>query len=131
MKVKLKPLEAYIAAILFLDHIYKQTKFDDLGSLLGDMSLLEDNLPVDFAIWEDWLEAISNKTNITKEEAFKAMQQFLQGYAQRTESDEIASFLSLLQNQQKKTSYYKAWQSYLEVVLKKKSDTRIYLDLKK
>ena len=43
---------------IFLEKIYNQTSSDDIGSLLGDMILLEDNSTMDAAIWNDWIESV-------------------------------------------------------------------------
>lgn len=50
--------EAYAAMFAFLEHRYRLTDSDDLGALLGSMSLLPDGGTADPAIWEDWLNAI-------------------------------------------------------------------------
>lgn len=51
--------EAYRAMVLFLEKEWELTgKPDELGSLLGSMSTLQDGLPVDPANWEQWLEAV-------------------------------------------------------------------------
>lgn len=50
--------EAYLAMFAFLDEYYNLTKSDDIGGLLGSMSLLADGHPADPAMLEDWLEAI-------------------------------------------------------------------------
>lgn len=50
--------EAYLAMFAFLDEYYNLTKSDDIGGLLGSMSLLADGHPSDPAMLEDWLEAI-------------------------------------------------------------------------
>ena len=50
--------EAYLAMYAFLEEQYRTTKSDDIGSLLGGMSFLEDGKPVDMAEWEIWLESI-------------------------------------------------------------------------
>lgn len=42
----------------FLDNRYRLTESDDLGALLGSMSLLPGGVTADPAIWEDWLNAI-------------------------------------------------------------------------
>ena len=55
---KLTTREAYLSMFIFLDELYKSAKLDDLGWLLSGMSLLEDNNPVDPAMWEIWLESI-------------------------------------------------------------------------
>lgn len=55
---KLTEHEAYAAMFAFLEHRYRLTESDDLGTLLGSMSLLPDGGTADPAIWEDWLNAI-------------------------------------------------------------------------
>ena len=50
--------EAYLAMYSFLEHWYEMTKSDDIGSLLGSMSLLEDGNTADPAIESDWLKAV-------------------------------------------------------------------------
>jgi len=49
---------AYSAKFEFLMALYERTQSDELGALLGSMSLLPDGGTVDPAIWEDWLDAI-------------------------------------------------------------------------
>jgi len=49
--------QAYAAMYHFLDQYYQQTKSDDVGALLGSMSLLNGE-PVDSAISGDWEDAI-------------------------------------------------------------------------
>lgn len=50
--------QAYAAMYLFLEGIYSRTGSDELGALLGGMSLLPDGGTVDPAAWADWQEAI-------------------------------------------------------------------------
>lgn len=49
--------EAYLAMFSFLEQHYQITHSDDLGALLGSMSLLKDGGTADPVIWEDWLKA--------------------------------------------------------------------------
>lgn len=42
----------------FLENRYRLTESDDIGALLGSMSLLPGGGTADPAIWEDWLNAI-------------------------------------------------------------------------
>ena len=56
---KLSKKKAYQAMYYFLDKYYKLTKSDDVGCLLGGMSLLNDGGTADPAIWQDWEDAIS------------------------------------------------------------------------
>jgi len=50
--------QAYAAMYYFLEELWKRTKSDDLGNLLGDMSLLPDGSPADAAIVNDWRQAV-------------------------------------------------------------------------
>ncbi len=50
--------EAYLAMYSFLEHEYEMTKSDDIGGLLGGMSLLQDGGTVDPAALQDWEDAI-------------------------------------------------------------------------
>jgi len=54
----LTPKQAYLAMYSFLDAHYQRTNADDVGALLGSMSLLPDGVPVDPAIAEDWRAAV-------------------------------------------------------------------------
>lgn len=50
--------QAYAAMYFFLNEFWKRTKSDDLGNILGDMSLLADGSTADPAIREDWNRAV-------------------------------------------------------------------------
>lgn len=50
--------QAYIAMFHFLEQLYLRTKSDDLGGLLGGMSVLQDGSPADPAVGNDWREAV-------------------------------------------------------------------------
>ncbi|MFN0053809.1 MAG: hypothetical protein ACKV0T_16640 [Planctomycetales bacterium] len=50
--------EAYIAMFAFLDDLYTRYGFDQLGGLLGGMSLLPDGSSADSAMWDDWMQCV-------------------------------------------------------------------------
>ncbi len=50
--------QAYASMYVYLKAIYERTGSDDLGSLLGGMSLLGDGGTVDPAAWADWEHAV-------------------------------------------------------------------------
>jgi hypothetical protein len=50
--------QAYAAMYYFLDQFYLRTKSDDVGGLLGSMSLLSDGSTADGAIALEWQEAV-------------------------------------------------------------------------
>ena len=55
---KLTKEQAFLAMYSFLDEYYQLTKADDIGGLLGSMSLLPDGSSADPAIQKEWEEAI-------------------------------------------------------------------------
>ena len=56
---KLTKRESYTAMLAFLEETYQRTDSDDLGMLLGGMSLLPDGRTADPAAWTDWEAAVS------------------------------------------------------------------------
>ncbi len=48
---------AYKAMFKFLDEYYKRGKSDDIGALLGSLSLLNDGKSADPSMMDDWEEA--------------------------------------------------------------------------
>ena len=51
--------QAYLAMIAFLEMIYARSGSDDIGSLLGDLSLLQVRSSADPAAIKDWDAAVS------------------------------------------------------------------------
>lgn len=49
---------AYLAMFDFLEQRYQSTRSDDIGALLGSMSLLNDGGTADPALWSDWLTSV-------------------------------------------------------------------------
>ena len=56
---KISHLEAFKAMQCFLEKYYEQTKSADVGSLLGDLQILQDRTTADPATWHDWLDCIN------------------------------------------------------------------------
>ena len=54
----LSKMEAYAAMYGFLKAIYERTRSDELGALLGGMSLLNDGGTADPGVWQDWEVAV-------------------------------------------------------------------------
>ncbi|QDO83747.1 hypothetical protein FM037_11525 [Shewanella psychropiezotolerans] len=63
--------EAYLAMYAFLENMYKLTGSDDIGGLLGSMSLLQDGHTADPAAWQDWEDAIVKATSGTIDASLK------------------------------------------------------------
>ena len=59
--------QAFEAMVNFLEHIYERTGSDDLGSLLGDLQMLEDGTTADPAAWQDWLNSVRQVTSASSE----------------------------------------------------------------
>jgi hypothetical protein len=55
--------EAFLAMFAFLEGYYETTKSDDVGGLLGGLSLLGDGSTADPAYWQEWQEAIQKVKN--------------------------------------------------------------------
>ncbi|RKH66231.1 hypothetical protein [Corallococcus aberystwythensis] len=60
MKDVLTIQEPYAAMYEFLKEQYGLSPSDELGGLLGSMSLLADGTPADAAVWTDWMRAVQN-----------------------------------------------------------------------
>lgn len=50
--------EAFESMVKYLEMYYERTDSEDIGSLLGDMILLEDGITLDPAVWNDWITCI-------------------------------------------------------------------------
>jgi hypothetical protein len=55
--------EVYAAMFVFLERRYNMTKSDEIGSMLGDMTLLPDGGTADPATWGDWLKCVEAAKN--------------------------------------------------------------------
>lgn len=55
---KLTKEQAFLAMYAFLDDYYQVTQSDDIGGLLGSMSLLEDGGTADPSVQSEWLGAV-------------------------------------------------------------------------
>ena len=51
--------QAYTAIYAFLGDYYRRNKSDAVGALLGSMGLMSNNMPLDRAMWGDWLESVA------------------------------------------------------------------------
>ncbi len=57
-ETELSKIEAYSAMFVYLEEVFARTQSDDLGALLGGMSLLADGGTADPAAWADWEAAV-------------------------------------------------------------------------
>jgi len=64
MNILLTDLQAYQIMICFLEKHYFRTKSEDIGSLLGDLTLLNKRISADPAAWTDWESCIKEVTKM-------------------------------------------------------------------
>lgn len=142
MQKKLTKLQAYNAMSKLFKIYYKETKSDDLGSLLGSMSFISDKKTADIAmleIWTESLDKIFNKkklrhyNHLTILEAFLGMGQFLEEYCGKVDLELIIDFLEKniqLAAQHKKVDPI-LWQYWLKCVdeVLSTQDSRYYLKI--
>ncbi|MEN5117157.1 hypothetical protein ABE488_07470 [Luteimonas sp. TWI662] len=58
--------EAYAAMFIFLESYWERNgQSEDIGILLGSMHLLEDGMPADGAVWQDWLDAVAKSKKLS------------------------------------------------------------------
>lgn len=68
MDEKITLIQAYKAMLHFLDSLYyREGKPDNLGGFLGGLQLLEDDITVDPAAWQDWLDVVERVLKEEKE----------------------------------------------------------------
>jgi hypothetical protein len=58
MNKSLTPQQAYLAMFAFLKAYYERGQSDEIGGLLGGLSLLQDGYPADPAYASEWNEAV-------------------------------------------------------------------------
>jgi hypothetical protein len=56
---RITPQQAYAAMTMFSEAHYRRTGSDDIGGLLGDMAMRDDDTTADAAMWADWLDSIA------------------------------------------------------------------------
>lgn len=128
MTKQLTSLQALRVASTFLDDYYQKTLSDDLGSLLGDISLLSDDTTADPAAWSDWNDALEKvlviRQHISEQDAFLAMIRFLEEYTKRISSSEIDQLIDNLKITDDETNdVWKHWTDSIKLVL---GDTNKY-----
>lgn len=58
--------QAFLAMHCFLDRYYQATHSDEVGGLLGGLSLLPDGSPADAAFQHEWLESVEKVMSAEK-----------------------------------------------------------------
>ncbi len=135
MNLILTPLQAFNAMTKFLDDYYNKTKSGNIGSLLGDMSFLEDNSTADEAIWDDWIDAIGSDKPVTALDAYQSMIKFLNYYRENTSAKDIIYLLNRMylseSNESEDPTMWKLWIQYVTEALNESEGSRYYLKLTK
>lgn len=96
---QLTKLEAFKVMVKFLEDIYAKNQSDDIAVLLGVSALLQDDRPVDSALWKDWVNAIRHndlRDTLTHLEAFSVMTKFLEDYYECGESKDVLAIIKQL-----------------------------------
>lgn len=102
--------EIYIVMFMFLNELYEKNKSDTIGSLLGDMSILN-GTPVDPAILEDWNKIIETENIndlISVKQGIVIIKSFLENYKTNFAmdlEDAIFEFDKMSQNEKYITTY--------------------------
>ena len=150
--------EAYDAMVDYLDKYCNRVHSEDLDCLLSGMYILEsDGTSVDSAAQEDWKESIDKvlKQNfankdltiikeqvnnsadkikvLTLHEAYNAMIDYLEGFCERTSSDETRALLDgmhLLANEISASPVaFAEWKKSVDKILKQNPQIRPYFTL--
>lgn len=118
-------IEAYRVMLAFLNAFYRKNQSDELGALLGSMSLLKDGIPADSAYAKDWYNAVSRVIGtsedavLSSETAYLAMVTFLRNWCE-IGSDGTLSELCL--NLEKLNSGNSRWLDAVNSVMNEKDE---------
>jgi hypothetical protein len=63
LEQRLTPRQAYFCMFEFLRQHYERGPTDEVGGLLGSLSLLQDGQPADAAVTGDWAKAVDAVMN--------------------------------------------------------------------
>lgn len=123
MVKKLTKKNTYKATILLLEHYYKKTFSDDLGSLLGCMRFLSDGNTADSASLKDWVKAVNQikkqqeNNELTNAESYEAVRQYLEDYQDRGASPDVAAVLrDMYLSTDNKTINPATWKIWLQCI---------------
>lgn len=113
--MKITTLQAYHAMDYFLDDFHKKYRSSVIGGLLGSMSILEDGLPVDQALWGDWLKALETEQSVTEREAYDAMIRFISDpYPEFQDAQYLNQLLKDIKEENYNGFYWKFWKQCVE-----------------
>lgn len=108
-------LQTYDAMYYFWDDFWKRNHSEVLSGLLGVMVRLEDGLPVDQAIWEDWTKSLGTNQPITEQEAYDAMIRFISDpYPEFHGAEHLIQFLKDIKDQDVNKFYFEFWKQCIK-----------------
>lgn len=109
----------------FLDAYYWKNKSDELGGLLGSMSLLLDNTPADPAYEKDWEIAVSqivgqsNFDDLSADTVYRAMIAFLRNWSDLGTDGTISRLCEDLEKSNPKSG---GWLDAVKIVMQGNDD---------
>jgi hypothetical protein len=91
-------MRAYVAARLFLESMYDQTRYEDMMVLVSGMCLSSDGeRSMDPAMLDDWNDVVGSRKLSTKPEAFAATRDYLVKWYEIGPQDEIKAVIDLME----------------------------------
>lgn len=115
MVILLSQRQAFNAMIIFLEKYYDATKSNQVNSLLSDMDMQtwgSGDETADPALWDDWIDCIHGKQNITIQEAYYALSLFVDMRYTLEPDKHIVALIHKIQN----TQDNELWQLWLKAV---------------
>ena len=110
--------QRYTTIYIFLGKQYYKTLSDDLGSLLGNMSTLQNGRTMDPATWSEWTSLKHNptKASLAAEQTYQIMVTFLKYYIDNG-FDELQPLLKeIKKTYEDNTHNPELWNEWLDAV---------------
>lgn len=112
--MKYTVMEAFAFMQELLEKYYKVSQSDDIGALLGDTMLLEDNSTADPAAWFDWKDSIlkvkgffEENMHLDIQESYMCVIDFLGKYGKRINSVEVLELVKEMQSVGRENAKYR------------------------
>lgn len=91
-------LDDYKRMYNFLSKCYFEFQIDDLGVILGGMTLLEDQKPIDSAALKDWKDTYSSNPSSSIEHNYLRCIDLIKLYSKQLMSIELKEFAGQMEN---------------------------------
>ena len=134
-KLQLNLEDSYDSTQLFIHKYYLITNSFDSAVIASSMQLSEcDDIPHDYAVWIDWINAwnlvLSYKSNYaTTEQAYEIMIIFLETYCNLGAEEEFITFVNDLKNKKSSIITWQDWLDTVEKIVNQTPRIRPYLEL--